>query len=270
MESREIDQLFRDKLESFEKDPSTLAWDKLQAQLPGKRKRLPLFWIGVAASLSLLAVSIFIYRYHAGSADDNIGPISKADELMEEVIKKSAPSESIVAELTPSVAEAPPLKEGQNPEENKAQSKQMMAQSAALKEETRDISKTAALPEDADEKVVAVINTVKEVSKEIAEAPAPVATSKQPQYTHHVREDKQNLSLTFDIGELALAATSEESAVEENEESIGDDKSVVKKIFGFASGLKNGENGFGDLRDAKNELIASVIRKKKERTERRN
>ena len=104
----------------------------------------------------------------------------------------------------------------------------------------------------------------------MVEDPVPVETTKPSRYTRHVAPDSRSLSLTFDIGEVALAASSEIASPEENEDRSERGNSVVKKIFGFASGLKNGENGFGDLREAKNGLIASVIKNKKERTERSN
>lgn len=272
MESREIDQLFKEKLESFEKEPSHMAWNKLQAQLPGQKKKLPLFWTSAAASLSLLAVSFFIYQHYVVTNKHSLVAISKqAEEIKEETTEETAPSAPVAKGLPRTMAEAaPPYKEKRSPRQTNAQTKQTTIQTPALASKTTSPPDVVALQKDVDEETMDAHNTTKKIKESVVEDPVPVETTKPSRYTRHVAPDSRNLSLTFDIGELALAASSEIASPEENEDRSERGNSVVKKIFGFASGLKNGENGFGDLREAKNGLIASVIKKKKERTERSN
>lgn len=55
--NEEFDRIFREKLENHEDKPSTLAWEKLESRLPGKKTRGVGIWWAVAAGMSIFLVS---------------------------------------------------------------------------------------------------------------------------------------------------------------------------------------------------------------------
>lgn len=60
IQDKEFDQLFRDKFDGAEVQPSAGLWEDIEAQLPKKRERiLPVFWL--AAALACISLSIGLW-----------------------------------------------------------------------------------------------------------------------------------------------------------------------------------------------------------------
>ncbi len=55
MKGNNIDQLFRNKLDSHKSEAPSGAWNKIEAGLPQKKKRGIYFWVTMAASFTLIA-----------------------------------------------------------------------------------------------------------------------------------------------------------------------------------------------------------------------
>ncbi|MGB0890820.1 MAG: hypothetical protein ACPGUU_00615 [Flavobacteriaceae bacterium] len=59
--SKNIDDIFKNKLKDFKSPPPKEAWDNIVSNLPKKKKRriLPMWWIGGAAAILLISLLIF-------------------------------------------------------------------------------------------------------------------------------------------------------------------------------------------------------------------
>lgn len=73
MKHQTLDRLFRKKLRNFSGKPSIEAWDAIERQLSGNRKRKGYIWLSIAASLAL-AIAAGFYIYFNRPVENAPGP----------------------------------------------------------------------------------------------------------------------------------------------------------------------------------------------------
>ncbi|TVP48802.1 MAG: hypothetical protein EA341_10375 [Mongoliibacter sp.] len=103
---KNFDQYFREKLESHQEKPSSLAWERLESQLPKKKKAgfYPLLRIAAAIVL-LLSAGIVLLKW-SGDDQDTPQQVAELTTLKEEGISKNQENdESVISETSPNQKE---------------------------------------------------------------------------------------------------------------------------------------------------------------------
>jgi hypothetical protein len=91
MQDKELDNLFRSKLDGFEVEPSAMVWQNIDTELTGKRKKAVLLPVlSAAASIIVLATAGALFTTH------KISNIAQKPVKVAEVIKKESPKKEIV------------------------------------------------------------------------------------------------------------------------------------------------------------------------------
>ena len=70
MNDQELDKLFRDRLEGLEENPPSAAWDRLNGQLQGRKRKAGWIFVRVAAVLILIACSVIVFNRSFLSDDE--------------------------------------------------------------------------------------------------------------------------------------------------------------------------------------------------------
>jgi hypothetical protein len=252
LQGKNLDRLFRQKLEHLEQRPDPQAWESLAQKL--KNKRVPLWWLPARYAAGLLAViglGLFMYlkvgkqdleRYTA----DNI-EIEKHTELFpnepsgseapvspekEEVIQDSPSSSEKEGTIdSPSSHQAAPKIPPQNPKTQAADHENPKQEEApSIREElpVLEIPKMELLEID--------------LSSSLADGLPPVEDLPVKEVEYRVRIISRGYAIAPGKGDI----------VEEIEQQVG-------KIGNF---LTKVDQGFADLQDAKNDFFALMVTKK--------
>ena len=269
MSSKELDKLFRDKLEEFNQTPSDDAWTKIQGKVAGRNKKVAWPYLKIAAAILLLITVISVFKFADWKEEQKLTAIPPHNPFPAPV----APNENVMtgpkaeqssppriatrenrAETTSSVVPKPGtvdetvgIQETTVPKQEVSPS---ISQKLAQEEKTGEVSTEspavkAAHPLGSDETVakihedeIPVMNPKKSPQDPAGEdKPAPAATGR---------------TLVFDIEEFdrknAVAAVDE--APEDSK------KSGFKKIVDIIKSVKEGDGALAELREAKNNLLA--------------
>lgn len=123
MKGNNIDDLFRNGLGSHKITPPSAAWDKIESQLPAKKKKGVYFWISIAASIILVFTFGWIILSDSQSqqtVDQNLQanqediPIEDSSQSTPELkqpntIKSTIPDQQLVAKV-PAKVSTPSIK----------------------------------------------------------------------------------------------------------------------------------------------------------------
>lgn len=98
MNELKIDKLFQDKLATYEVQPSTDAWNKIDARVPNKRGGNKYWLYAVAASLVLILTSVFIWTNPENGTELAQAESNFSESVIQTPIDKSisAPDESVL------------------------------------------------------------------------------------------------------------------------------------------------------------------------------
>ncbi|MEO1052448.1 MAG: hypothetical protein AAFX87_17585 [Bacteroidota bacterium] len=291
MSGKDIDNLFRDKLEDFGKSPSSAAWSKLEGKLPGKRKKAIWPFLSIAASIAILLCSVaIVYWPQQENEGQEIETIAYTDDQpakqenqpeKNEAIAEAKDTEEQVSNQDEE--EATELTQGQP--ENKEQvvvKEEVDGDKASKRIESKQTKKIELkkLPNESAviENSVAV-NEVKQEDKVVEESkqidkvkalelpPVEEAVAVNENEPAKVNEQDnsqqtQGVKIVFNLGELPQSEALAANDSEESEEQKG---SALKKVLSFAKDVKNGDGKLGNLRRAKNQLFAFGGKKKESR-----
>lgn len=259
MKDQELDNLFRNKLESIKREPSANAFDKIQNKLqkPEKKSGLWLYMKVAAAILLLISLSVVLYKTDVFEGSNNM-PVAnnqaqptreqniETDHQLEEQpllaeSEAAKPEEEAIysqqteSSITSENNEEKPIESTDN-QENKRRSKKVQSQQQA--------PVTAEMEEHFAHNIVEEAQEIEKISEPHATTETAVASNEQ-------KEKESGQTFTFDIEDFDKKAVA--SATTETTEK--EDKSALKKVLNFAKNLKESD-GLGELRDAKNELFA--------------
>src|SRR5688572_4412644 len=88
MKQQQPDKLFHDKLNSFSKPAPPMAWDEIESRLHNRRKTF--VWVSVAASVSILLISGYLYRL-SSSDTQNLARAIESETTVQSPKQKHAP-----------------------------------------------------------------------------------------------------------------------------------------------------------------------------------
>lgn len=259
MNDKELDRLFRQKLEPLEVTPSDRAWQQLESQLQHKKQKKGWFFLsGVAAAILLLLGIWGAFDYSR-----QLTPVEQMANSQTEESHKAVPlaveqetpqPESTEAETArPSALAAEEASQSAVVSEIAAASKQPEKEAAPVQK--REQQQTAALaaaekPQPLEEEAELAIASVE--SKPI-EAHALAANVPQPiiEEPLNLREEVV-ISYRADEEAVAIADISQGIEAPAKEKELS-----ARKILGFFKKVSNSSGaGLAELREAKNELLS--------------
>jgi hypothetical protein len=252
-ENINLDQFFKEKLSQDNIKPSKLAWERLESQLPQKKKsKAPVIWWSVAASV----VALFVAGYFAFtlSSDPTVEPIlASTENQIEEVIGQ--------AKETPSGT----IQEIQTQPEEKITTQN--------KNTTKPTNSTTQKP--ASNKVNSPASNLIAVADEKPEAKNP---DRKIEITPVVEEinlptlELPNLKVNQTVAKAEPAKVEAPAyRVKIYSDGLEEDKTLIrgisKKVEQVEGLLGKVDQGFADLQDAKNNLFTALLTKKEKAAE---
>lgn len=270
MKHEPIDNLFRTRLEQHETRPSSEGWDKLEGMLEAsdsgdgrKKRRGIIWWSGAAVAAAVILLAIYTgadfgpEEIQNGTIADNTTVIDSETPAETDENTPLLTPESAVAEVENNEPETPEM-----PEMKEAPVVVAKNQATQKKPEKMYEPVTNSVT-DSPETIVVQAETEEMPNKTIG-LPEIENENTGPALAENT-EGKIELPDVPDIEIETLVASAEEkqkspvtiSYVDAPDESSEKKKFSVKKIIGLAKDIKEGEVGIGDLRQAKDNILAA-------------
>ena len=258
MSEKDLDNLFKNKLEEFGKAPSRDLWADIDKQLPQNKKKGGYWFMSIAASIIILiAIGLGFYlndntevkietiaKNEESTVKDLTQPVDEENDLIEELpvekeVKKSDTNTIEKEESQPTKPSVKPLTTKSIP--STIHHEELVAEKTEEKKEE--------IPQEQMNEVIQLDQTENIAANEKIDATnekEKASTNKQAGNT-----------LTFDINDLGK----KEVVASNNTEEEVKKQSKLKQLYNIAKDIKEGESGLSDLREAKNELFAMNFRK---------
>lgn len=280
MSNRELDNLFKTKLEDLEKTPSANAWERIQAGKQKKKGKGIWFYTGIAAAIALLAAFTGVFllnndtettttiatleentngEEHSVKTESTLAVSDKNEkdsQVLEEQENNAQPEGSrAIASPSPEVSSTDNLiaHSDQNNNEKRSNHKKTSENGSSKAETHNNLNSMAktenASVKDQNEKLKAENEETINLDSHATNATTVASTNQQNE------AESKGQTITFNIEDFKTATTV--TKAEEKEEK----KSPLKKVAAFAKSLKEGDTGLGELREAKNELFALNFKK---------
>ncbi len=216
------DKLFQHKLNDFQQQAPHAAWERIEAGLDKSNSKPR--WIKIAASLVVLAVATFLLwpnesSYSKLSLTGTNDPVKKTDAIKKNTIKLTVPTIGTEKRT-----------EKETKPHDKVYKKNKLSLTANVKE-------------------IAIENINAPIEQPEIEAPAVVAVT-----DIHSAEISPSKTIIYTAGEVNAKFLRKKlpgEATTEEKKSSG-----IQKLMGYAYTLKNNNNGMGDLRQKKDEILA--------------
>ncbi|HTE33969.1 MAG TPA: hypothetical protein VK666_26495 [Chryseolinea sp.] len=240
--NKQPDKIFRDKLEGYQRQAPTSAWEKIALSQTKKKHRG--LWIKIAAAILLVSVAAFV-----------LWPSKPANDLqLADQTKPKVSSPDIAAPLKAAPTTPKPNKAVTDESSSKSLAKHHKASPMDKKKSSSPIKieqNHNGLPGEREQQ-----DNNNSAAREVAVAPN-VATKvevNQPIEEHH------SMTLVYTENDVSKYLNKKEL-----DEATSDDKksSTLKKLLKKANDLTNNQDPFGELRQKKNEILALNFRNEK-------
>jgi len=265
MSNKELDNLFKSKLEKINKKPGSDAWNKISTQIESDEgKGFP--FMKIAAAILLLITFSFAIKYAVDSTSNITSP-TIADNTKNTETKKEQSNAITESETETNTDESEELAAAKNVEEGQKQNQDTgAATNKVLKNSTAkekvekstegekiDTNSSPVLIESID-KNETITQLTEENNLPEATIETQVASNNQQPETKRDNSTQKGKTIELDLSDF------EKTAVAQNKpgEAKKDSAKGFKKILNIMD-----EVGIGDLRKAKNELFA--LNSKKDR-----
>lgn len=226
--TQQPDELFRERLENFQMPAPANAWSRIESGL-GNSNRKGL-WLKIAAGLVLLSVaSVLIWNTGTTTQRNSLSDYQPASE-------NKIPAEKETTSITDS--------NSQNTSPAMAVEKKEVRKKSIVKK---------SLPEQTDSNSAMQVERVK-LDNTPSTAEVFVADVTVPEVVSQTEETHAGVYLVYTaevVNEKYLRKQQTEDATSGEKKS-----SRIQMLMGVAYNLKNGDSGFGDLRQKKDEIFA--------------
>ncbi|ELR68414.1 hypothetical protein C900_00382 [Fulvivirga imtechensis AK7] len=273
MSDRELDHLFKSKLDELEKRPSARAWDEIQSNITTKNKRSTWFYSGIAAAIVVLAAVGSVLWVNRGTeqpvvtiAEKSEVGSRKAEDRSEKAEVRSPKSEvgSTKSEVegNSSMVTKEPLLALNNTSSNRTDTntKQQTA-NRELSSENKEPQTGNSKLETENSELLTVNSDLRTENSELKTQNGELRTENSELKTSTDQKQEPNgQTLIFNIEDFDSRKA---LTTNNNESEQGKDKrsSTLRKVLDFAKNVKEGDAGLGELREAKNELFALNFKK---------
>ena len=262
MSNKELDNLFKNKLEEFEKSPASSLWDRIDEKLEHPKKRSPWIFLSIAASLLLLISFSYLFLKNDGIQNDNQQeiaynniesydstidavkpeePIEEATKTEQVTVKSNSKEQTEEKKVKEQKYKVPPKQKQviQLPSNNE------LTASNEIKTGEDKVEKL----ENKDDVILLKIEELTTNSTVLAQNSTPDATNDES-LASEVKNNKGGQTLVFDISQFENSKTALTAAKTDKKES------KLLQIFNKAKEIKQGDSGLGEIRAAKNNLLA--------------
>ncbi|MDF2157203.1 hypothetical protein [Algoriphagus sp. CAU 1675] len=256
-QSKNMDQVFRERLENHQVKPSALAWEQLENQLPVTQKSYKGYWWAAAAGiLVLLAAGILFKPGQDQISEERL--LAEENPSLEIPVQEKQGFETEIEENSPV---SNPVEESETIKvENtaKTETKQKKQVQPAIQEPSKESPKNlVALAETQEEPKATEIMEKISIEPIILETEIP---------------DLPQLQLQTTIAEASPQVEEEPSyKITIFSDGIKEDKTIIdgieKRVDQVEGLLGKVDSGFAGLQDAKNNLFATLTTKKDRLTE---
>ncbi|MTI22351.1 hypothetical protein E1176_15065 [Fulvivirga sp. RKSG066] len=262
MSNQELDNLFKKKLNKLEKAPKADAWDKIQAQTNGKKAGWPYLRIA-AAILILFTLGAILWV----SIDQPIEQPTMADKKVENSNTKS-PIDDDSIDQEELMAENEEINTVSENEEDDTVTDQDALKQHIKSNPTPKEKIEAPVQKKAETTKVEPVQKIEELAVEKeniaavekSDATLEIEKASTPQEEQEV---KSGTTLEFDISEFTKTQTSVAQANSNQTKSDSPqatDEKGLSKVLTVMKDIKS-EAGLGNLREAKNEILALNFKK---------
>lgn len=258
MSNKELDHLFKNKLEEFEKNPPQDLWNQIDEQLEPSRKKPIVWFLSIAASIILLfTIGLTILLNEDKSSvenDDLLATNQTSDQVIDKTIKEKELKDKIEAPLVEMTENTTAITDDKAPQRASSENNVPTQNQIVEKEKRTATTENHASITNAQPEVIQPLKAKKEEniileldqSKNIAQKIEVDATA----FDNSTSTSSNGKSIVFDISEFSDKNTVAQNIDEEKKES------KLKKLFNIAKDIKQGESGIKNLREAKNDLFA--------------
>lgn len=264
MNDKELDRLFRQKLEPMEVPPSAGAWQQLEAGLQHKKQKQKKLWAyvsGIAAALLLLLGTWGAFEYSQ--------QLFPAEQMAE---TNSSPGTTGTTATPPQQQELAQQKHTRAPEEaekmkevtedktkavaaEQVPAKKVVRQKRNLPVGTETQSQTLAVTELQDQEVQKASLPTEAIESKAMESEA-LAVKRTPKILEESFPLMEEVVISYRADEEP-DATSALAATDIEAEPAREKEISARKILGFFKKVTdNGATGLAELREAKNELLS--------------
>lgn len=262
MSNKELDNLFKSKLENLEKTPSADAWSKIQAQ--SQQKKPVWLWMRVAAAILLLLVSgIVVWNFTRNEIPTNDTLVANdtkpestitEDTIIANSVEQSAEVEQY-ALIDPQTEDKTQVRE--------IESNSLPKQHNKVKPQLAENNNAMAQKNTAEEVLPEVNEIIEQSSTEtlIAENNKSDATIENK--TASEQQATEGTTLVFNIEDFKKVEVAANASETESNTETDEPKKGINKVLNLMKELKS-DAGIGDLREAKNEIFAFNFKKEKD------
>lgn len=247
-QGEKLDHVFREKLGQHSIQPSKLAWERLESELPKKKKNPKPFWWAAAAVVFLSAIGLALLSNQEINETNNFvaEELTISSEITEEPI---IPSEGTNTEPTIIIKKQ---------EEKSSITEEKMSPAPQKKMETPKNVTLAALTETTEETIQEFPRTEREIP--LSTIDRSFMTDVAVNFPESSLENTKNdIQQTEEEPSYRVTILSNGLKEEKDSKLIAGLGKTVNQVEGI---LGKVDQGFGDLQDAKNNLFASLISKK--------
>lgn len=260
--NEEFDRIFREKLENHQEKPSTLAWERLNHQLPASKSSNRGIWWAIAASVAVVIVSGWMFWNNSGEAtqDQLLAEETNATEALTSTQENPATS----SESQENVSQTEIIKDQESQNQaftTSSASKQTQVNSTQILEKekvnpTSEIEKSQALIALDEQSTKELEVTVPPVSIEIKEATLPAI---QPATLHQTVAEATPADDDAPLYRINIYSDGIKKGTEPDKNLITEMGKTVGKVEGL---LGKVDEGFADLQDKKNSLFNNLTSRK--------
>lgn len=259
--NQQPDKLFREKLAGFQKTVPASAWNNVEARLNKKNNKG--LWLKIAASLLLLAVTVFLLL--PANSDDQLHQTSQNNSDKETLQQKETLDQEKKEEILQQPVAELKKPSADTPVKGVKETGLKYSESKTKKTERRSVQTDIGTPpgiisiEKQEEKIIQQLE-IKSEAPEIEALPTETLLT-------------ENTSTIEDEGVTLIFSAEQVNEKYLNKKSLaqatpGDKKtSTLRKLLDKAYDLKHNQDPFGDLRQKKNEILALNFRSEKQRSQ---
>ena len=235
------DKLFRDKLENYQPEAPSGAWEKIAAHQAAKNTGR--HWLRAAASLLLLA-SVAVYGWYYFNDQSMEPSLAQQRPALKTETQPRPVQDTPQADVAP-IAEAVP---------SKTSNTEAPGKSVAIPDE--QVQPKEEIP------VASTDESIPDATVSIAENNTPLANdiSNAEEQSLSVSPTPKSLTLVFTAHDVNEYKKSEYDATSDDKKP-----STLKKLLRKANALTNNQDPLGDLRQKKNEILALNFKSDKQR-----
>lgn len=234
-----MDQLFRNKLTGHVIKPEVSAWNRIEKNIAKKNNGWKT-WLRAASVLLIVGASVIVWKLTNNKPTENQQPSITANDTVAEPTDKNKQDTEVIVNEKPVVADVSPKRDSKkkNTAEPKALAKNNTVASVVADKDARS-------------------TPIAEENKLVAE----VVETQSPLMIEEPQENKSRLA-DNDVAMVVVYTLEMPSNIDE---APKEKKSGLKRVLDLAREARSTENPIGELRQAKDELLAFDFGREKEK-----